>query len=971
MKNLNNNIITLATRINLATKATSCLIGINKATIGLATKVGSFDLWTRFGYQAVNQKKFYSSSTHSSFDESIKQELSNNVLSNFDNRFDTSRDLNLFIFSNLVDILENNPINHDTQIKIERLIFEQFNVYTSNKESPLVLGVEFSKFSGKFNEHCLNKVEEINIYLDKLKNNLNSNKKIDKDLEWLKGNLIYDYYLKEIINTAHFKDITSVMLFILFTVITFNDIIDPDGEDFEDDQVKTSLLSNSLKLGRFIVNVFIKKIYNDYTKNKNNPEITYKNFKESFLKESRNDILNSGEFYLHIGSKLIEIMVTCNMVSIKIVKRQDSSLAILKITDEISALLGRKNSVVTIPMNLPMIVKPKPYSEEDLGGYLLNGVEYDQPLFTKKIGYANNSEIDDDSIIYSVINNMMETPFKVNKDLLNYLLNYNHIHKLLINPEYVHKFADIKRNKYQEKEYQKFMSEKILQEYIIKIAYTYSNMPEIYFPIKLDNRGRLYPISPYFHYQGSELAKALLLFAKADIIKRNDTEAIEYLKAYGATCFGNGLNRKSYSKRLEWVEDNWEKIIDFENSDLVGKAEEKFLFISFCIEMKRFNNFLNNEYIHEFKTYLPIQLDGTCNGFQHLALLSNETELFETLNLFEAKKSDDPKDFYGHIITILNVHLENKKSNSKITEEIDSYDRLLKLGISRSNVKPVIMTKPYNAKDKTLVKYIKDTLIYSHLDKRLVKDKDGNYTTENIGWYKLTTDSEHYVNYLDIELLVKCINEVIYVNYPRIKLLSIYLRDITKILNKLDLPIIWRLPTGLKISQKYLERRSKQIKPFSHLNTSLKLTITDKIKIDKLKQGTALMPNLVHSLDASTLSLLYNSLYNSVDTENVNFYSVHDCYGVTAKYVGILINLLSTIYIDIYSDKGYIQKFDQDIINHIMISYGEEKSRYDNESRTIHLDKKKIRLPALPDGVNDSTKKLAYKRLANSLFLVK
>ena len=43
------------------------------------------------------------------------------------------------------------------------------------------------------------------------------------------------------------------------------------------------------------------------------------------------------------------------------------------------------------------------------------------------------------------------------------------------------------------------------------------------------------------------------------------------------------------------------------------------------------------------------------------------------------------------------------------------------------------MTKPYNAKDKTLVKYIKDTLIYSHLDKGLVKDKDGNYTTENIG----------------------------------------------------------------------------------------------------------------------------------------------------------------------------------------------------------------------------------------------
>jgi DNA-directed RNA polymerase len=45
------------------------------------------------------------------------------------------------------------------------------------------------------------------------------------------------------------------------------------------------------------------------------------------------------------------------------------------------------------------------------------------------------------------------------------------------------------------------------------------------------------------------------------------------------------------------------------------------------MEYKRFVEFMDNENVMEFHTYLPVQLDATCNGFQHLALLSNETTL--------------------------------------------------------------------------------------------------------------------------------------------------------------------------------------------------------------------------------------------------------------------------------------------------------------------------------------------------------
>ena len=80
------------------------------------------------------------------------------------------------------------------------------------------------------------------------------------------------------------------------------------------------------------------------------------------------------------------------------------------------------------------------------------------------------------------------------------------------------------------------------------------------------------------------------------------------------------------------------------------------------MEFKRFYDFYLNENVVEFHTYLPIQLDATCNGFQHLALLSNEKKLFAELNLtYEGKKDIDylPKDFYSYMI----LQLDNKISD--------------------------------------------------------------------------------------------------------------------------------------------------------------------------------------------------------------------------------------------------------------------------------------------------------------------
>ena len=765
------------------------------------------------------------------------------------------------------------------------------------------------------------------------------------------------------------------MLMTLFKIVTLEGVYNNDSDD---KQIPTSLTNNTISLGKDLCNLYVNTLYQKHKRDNLITDNYYSKFKTDLFKNPIFETLTTDEFLVQLGSRLLEIMFTCEVLETKVIKpSKNESRLVLILNENVSSLLPRKNTVIIAPLKLPMIVKPKVYTENKLGGYLLNDDMYTEDMIVDKVAYKYTSKVLKDNIIYKTVNNMSSTPFKVNKDLLDYLLRYNSEHQLLTSPDFVHKYEMVKsRTKSQEKEYQSFLSKKILQEFVINIAQTYSNVSEIYFPVKLDNRGRIYTIPSYFNYQSTELAKALISFAVPGIIHRNDNIAIEYLKAYGANCFGNGLDKKSYSKKLEWIENNIDNIYNYHNSPLLKLADNKFLFLAFCIEMNRLNKFLSQDSIHEFKTFLPIQLDGTCNGFQHLALLSNETEVFGKLNLLESTKNNDPEDFYKHILEQLNIYILNKCKDPLYKNDWESYNRLSKVSWTRSNVKTAIMTKPYNAKEKTLVKYVRDTLVHVRDESVTFINSDGISENRNIAWYKLEdSNNDNLINYYDVELLVKSMNEIIYIKYPKIKLLSDYLHDIAKLHNKLNIPIIWRLPSGLEVSQQYLTKNLRQIRPYTYLKTSVTISVTDKLKTLKSKQILALMPNLVHSLDSTSLCLLYDGFYKElVQDDVVNFYSVHDCFAVTANSVDLLINLLKSVYISLYSDKTYLEQFDKYTLDNIKAIYGEDKCEYleTSKGRSIVINGTKHLLPDIAPLIENTLAiNKTYKSLRKSIFLIK
>jgi len=67
----------------------------------------------------------------------------------------------------------------------------------------------------------------------------------------------------------------------------------------------------------------------------------------------------------------------------------------------------------------------------------------------------------------------------------------------------------------------------------------------------------------------------------------------------------------------------------------------------------------------KFTTNLPIQLDASCNGYQHICLLTREEKVFKYLNLNESTQQNKPEDFYNYILLEVRDYI-NKNLDDKI-----------------------------------------------------------------------------------------------------------------------------------------------------------------------------------------------------------------------------------------------------------------------------------------------------------------
>lgn len=632
--------------------------------------------------------------------------------------------------------------------------------------------------------------------------------------------------------------------------------------------------------------------YNNIIKNKQTEEgsstvkginrIDREQFKELIGYTDKIEIFKLGDFFISVLQNYPHDLFTRKVKLDSFYTNEPYYLEINK--DFVEEL---KNSLIVNPTTLPMICKPNSWSPNKFGGYLTNEFQREDIITGKD---SSNHLVDNKESIYDSVNYLNSIEFGVNNLMLDYILS----------DEGSYLLDNIKA----EDEMQRMLT--------LEVAKMYEKS-KFYLNTHADFRGRIYTQSFFLSYQGGDLSVSLLNFWNG--VPVNDEGKI-YLYIYGCNSHNeNGLSKCSFKERIDWVNKNYEKIINLDK-ELILKAESPFLFTVFCLNMREIHN--NPGAV--IKT--PVFLDATCSGIQHLAGLMKDLELGVNTNLLPQTEDDIPEDIYSYLLNIINEAINN------YGKEHIEYNILTFVKLERKHIKAPIMTKVYNVTKYGISRQLQAILKGEDVDLLILEEKEkvideiSNELEENIKSNKKKTrficpsndGSNIYLNHKEIYKMAEIIDDQIFVVFPSLNSIYNYFIDVTKLTIKLDIPLNWITPSGLHITQRYLKMKKKVVSVNLFGKTKKFVIRKNEKDLNQNKQVQAIIPNIIHSLDASHLI----NLILSAKKDNFHpIISVHDCFGTLPNKMKYLDFKVKTEFINIYSQSNFLINFHERFIQNI------------------------------------------------------
>jgi len=383
-------------------------------------------------------------------------------------------------------------------------------------------------------------------------------------------------------------------------------------------------------------------------------------------------------------------------------------------------------------------------------------------------------------------------------------------------------------------------------------------------PLSCDFRGRIYGVSD-FHFAREDHVRSLFRFAEGLPI---GDDGLRQLMIHAANCGDfEKVSKASFDDRVRWVEDHRDQITRVAqypqaraNKAWWREADAPFSFVAACQELtaawKAGPHFI---------THLPICLDATASGLQHLSMMLRDADAGRYVNLIPC---DVPYDMYEHLAKAVIARLE---ADDDERAKADWWIRRLRRSDARKLVKRPMMTYGYNVSLTGM--------------KRQLDEVESNGDT----FY-----------------LAQRIMETTKAELPGPTAVMEFIEDLAEEAYNQGKPLACTMPSGFAWSNIYRKSNTKVVYlPYrdEHARYSKyrRYHVGDGFtpEMRKLKTLNAAAPNFVHGCDAALLISAANALAEAGIT---NIATIHDCVAFRAPEVAkgrdIVLDQLAKLYIN-------------------------------------------------------------------------
>jgi DNA-directed RNA polymerase len=622
---------------------------------------------------------------------------------------------------------------------------------------------------------------------------------------------------------------------------------------------------------------------------------------------------------LQVGYKLLDVVQHVLGLCESVIEhgRQGRDIVTQRfVTPEKSVVewLTKRSEVLSVlcPVSLPMVVPPVEWAPDNAGGYRFAM----RARFPMVRGANTNSTLEqngDVSAVYSALNAAQGTAWRVNKKVTDVIraLRDGGLDLPGLNVEPLPQGAGLAEDADEDavKEYRKDEQKRHKENRVRRTSARFLNnifsvidrvqdFPALYHVHTLDFRSRVYPVTSYWHPQGPDIVRATMEFANGVPVGQEGARwvAIHLANTYGTTPGGQKVSKLPLDERVRWVEENTEAILAVAADPLANRwwtgAEEPWQCLAACYEWA---GIMTEGYGYESR--LPVAIDGSCNGLQHLAAMLRDSRAGQAVNLIPRSTPADVYTDVANECKAICAEVEACLSPDALTPTMKKlYDLSQEFQLARRWRESGLIGRSLTKRPTMTTAYGSKTFGYStQIAEWLRLDCDGAVVEQHFTSEEGKTLIGKGAQFM-AEVITYALRDVIAGPTTAMDWMQQCARAITKDGNLVE----WTVPvTNWRVRQAYYVVEERRVKTMLAGAVVMPRVVEDTDKLDARRQQNAIAPNVVHSLDAACLMLAVQM----ARAEGVeSFGLIHDSYATHAANMPILARTARQAFVRIYKN---------------------------------------------------------------------